>query len=183
MLSKGTPAPDFQAQSLSGRPVQLSALRGKPVLLKFHRFSGCPVCQYQTHAYMERSEELRRTGAETLIVIHSSAERMRPIYADRPGVTFIPDPEKKLYRLYGSGFSFAKMWNRSTWKQIFSAFAHGFFPRFRRFQGGVTGVPSDFLIAPDGTLSVVHYGTDYGDSCSVDDAIAETRAFAPASNA
>lgn len=180
MLSKGTPAPDFQVRSMSGLSVQLSALRGKQVLLKFHRFSGCPVCQHQTHAYMERAEELRQTGAETLIVIHSSAERMRPIYTDRPGLTFIPDPGKKLYRLYGSGFSFIMMWNIGTWKHIFSAFTNGFFPRFRSFQGGVTGVPSDFLIAPDGTLSVVHYGTDYGDSCTVDEAIIATRALSPA---
>jgi thiol-disulfide isomerase/thioredoxin len=37
-------APDFRATTLDGKPVQLSALRGKPVVLYFWA-SWCPVCK------------------------------------------------------------------------------------------------------------------------------------------
>lgn len=146
-------------------------MQGGPVLLKFHRFSGCPVCQDQASGYTQRADELRDTGIETLVVIHSPAEKMLPLYSDGPGLTFIPDPEKKLYRLYGSRFSFRSMWRLGTWKHTLKAISHGFLPRFNRFQGGVMGVPSDFMIAPDGKLAEVHYGRDYGDSWTVNEAL------------
>ncbi len=39
-----TQAPDFKAQTLSGQTIQLSALRGKPVVLYFFA-SWCPACK------------------------------------------------------------------------------------------------------------------------------------------
>ena len=45
-LNIGSPAPDFALTDLEGQPVQLSALRGAPVLLNFFK-STCPWCQVE----------------------------------------------------------------------------------------------------------------------------------------
>jgi AhpC/TSA family protein len=46
-LRIGSNALTFTAQALGGRRIDLAALRGRTVLLKFYRFATCPVCNLQ----------------------------------------------------------------------------------------------------------------------------------------
>ncbi|WP_247428947.1 hypothetical protein [Bradyrhizobium sp. 139] len=49
--------------------------------------------------------------------------------------------------------------------------------------GGLLGLPADFLIAPDGTIEAVHYGKHAYDQWSIDDMLHRTAAARVASEA
>ena len=53
ILPEGTPAPDFSLQNQSGEKVNLSDLRGKPVILVFYPADWSPVCGDQLALYNE----------------------------------------------------------------------------------------------------------------------------------
>jgi len=112
MLTTKQPAPPINAVSISGRPVDLSAFRGKKVLVKFHRFSGCPVARRQIHELVEGQEALNVAEIETIVVLHSSEEKLRPNFDEVPALHLIGDPEKTLYHAYQAEF---------RWRRLLSA--------------------------------------------------------------
>ncbi len=57
----GRTVPDLKLLDTDGKPVQLSALRGKPLLVSFI-YTGCfQVCPMQTRALLDATRSLRRT--------------------------------------------------------------------------------------------------------------------------
>jgi peroxiredoxin len=171
MLSTKQAAPPINAVSLSGRPIDLDEFRGKKVLVKFHRFSGCPVARRQVHDLIEGQEALNAAGIETITVLHSSEEKMRPNFDDVPGLHLIADPKKALYRAYGVQFRWRRLLSPGTWRETLVSFGRGYLPQLSRFEGGIVGVPCDFLLDEKGTITAVHYGTHFGDSWTAADAL------------
>jgi len=171
MLKKQQRAPAINAVSLSGRPVDLRELQGKKVLVKFHRFSGCPVARSQVNDLIEAQEALSTAGIETIVVLHSSADKMHPNFDEVPGLHLIPDRGKDLYRAYQAEFCWRKLFSLASWRATFASFARGYFPQFTRFEGGILGVPCDFLVNERGTIAATHYGTHFGDSWTAADAL------------
>lgn len=53
---EGRAAPDFELQTLSGQPLRLSDLQGKPVLLNFWA-SWCTNCRYETPDLIKTAEQ------------------------------------------------------------------------------------------------------------------------------
>ena len=182
MLSPAQPAPPIDAVSLSGRPISLGEFRGKTVLVKFHRFSGCPVARRQVHDLIEDQEALNAAGIETIVVLHSSQEKMRPNFEEVPGLHLIADPEKALYRAYQAEFLWRRLLSAASWRETFASLVRGYLPQFTRFQGGIVGIPSDFLLDEQGTIIATHYGQHFGDSWTAADALqaAGVRREAPA---
>jgi peroxiredoxin Q/BCP len=166
MLRVNEPAPPIDAVSLSGRRVDLAGLRGRKVLVKFHRFSGCPVCRRQVQDLLREQELLAGDGIETIVVLHSSAEKMKPNFDEVPGLHLVPDPDKALYRAYQAEFSWRRFLSTASWRETFASFRRGYFPQLSRFQGGVVGVPCDFLVDEEGMIAAAHYGAHFGDSWS-----------------
>ncbi len=172
MLSTNQPAPPIDAVSLSDRPIDLEEFHGKKVLVKFHRFSGCPVARRQIHDLIDDQEALNAAGIETIVVLHSSQEKMRPNFDEVPGLHLIADPKKALYRAYQTEFSWRRLLlSAASWRETFASFARGYLPQFNRFQGGIIGIPSDFLLDEHGTIIATHYGQHVGDSWTAADAL------------
>ena len=171
MLNTKQPAPPINTVSISGRPIDLVDFRGKKVLVKFHRFSGCPVARRQIHDLIEEQEALNAAGIETIVVLHSSAKKIRPNFAEVPGLHLIADPEKTLYRAYQAEFLWRKLLAAQTWAETLASFRRGYLPQFNRFQGGIIGVPSDFLLDENGTIIATHYGRHFGDSWTAAEAL------------
>ena len=176
MLSAHQQAPQFAADTVSGRRIDLAELCARgPVLVKFHRFSGCPVAQHQIGALLAHREELCSAGIETIVVLHNAAEKVRGVFDDAPGVHIVADREKRLYREYDVRFAWRRLLSPGTWAETLRSIARGNLPRPSRFQGGVVGVPADFLIDRSGNVVSLSYGRHYGDSWSVADALAAVR--------
>jgi len=87
----------------------------------------------------------------------------------------IADPEKKLYAEFGADrkMSSAAALNPRMWWVAMNALAKGL--RFNRLQGASgkgeehSGLPSEFLIAPDGRVLAAKYGKSIDDHWSVDE--------------
>ncbi len=65
VAAKGKPAPEFTLTDLAGRPVALSSLRGKAVLLNFWA-TWCPPCKQEIPWFVEMQ---KRYGAQGLQVV------------------------------------------------------------------------------------------------------------------
>ena len=74
------------------------------MLVEFHRFSGCPIARCQVDDLIEAQQALSTAGIETIVVLHSSEEKMHPNFDEVPGLHLIADREKRLYRAYQAEF-------------------------------------------------------------------------------
>lgn len=74
-LAAGTPAPDFTLPDDSGKPVKLSKLRGKNVVLVFYPGDDTPGCTKQLCQFRDDWAEARKRGVEVFGVNPQSAEK------------------------------------------------------------------------------------------------------------
>jgi len=173
-------APDIHGVTISGRSIRLSDFRGKKVLVKFHRFSGCPVARRQLMDFIANYRELQARGYETLILLVSPAARIIPVYREVPGLHIIGDADRRFYRAYDIPFSWARTFSPASWREIFRSFVRGYLPLFRRFGTVLNGMPGDFLVDTGGCIVEQHYGGHAGDSWTVADVVSrDVRLQAP----
>ena len=175
-LLANQPAPDINTTSISGRPVVLESLRGSKVLIKFHRFSGCPVARHQIDDLLEHQGELDAANVKTIVFLHSTAAKVSPNFQEVPGLHIVADPGKTYYRKYQSRFSWAKLFSARSWVATFAAFGHRYLPQPTRFGGGIVGVPSDFIVDENGIVVDLHYGKHFGDSWTAADVLSRLTA-------
>jgi peroxiredoxin Q/BCP len=135
VIEEGKPAPDFTLTSDAGEKVQLSALRGKPVVLYFYPKDDTPGCTTQACAIRDAYGEFERAGAVVLGVSpdnEASHVKFRKKY-DLP-FALLADPGHAVADLYG-------VWGKKKYMG-------------RTYEGVFR---STFVIAEDGTVkSVMH---------------------------
>ena len=164
-LKDGDPVRPFEAWDMEGKRIELSREPGRHVLLSFYRYASCPLCNLRVHELSKRSEEWTAQDLDILAVFQSPQEKMRQ-YVGRQQVPFpmIPDPEQRLYRLYGVDHSWAgflKAWAMRIPEIGRSVLGRGFLPG--SVEGGIHRIPADFIVSPDGRLAMAYYGHDIGD--------------------
>ena len=102
MVREGDPAPDFTLTSDSGEQVQLSDLRGKPVVLYFYPKDDTPGCTAQACGIRDAYGEFERAGAVVLGVSpddESSHVKFRDKY-ELP-FTLLADTDHAVAEQYG----------------------------------------------------------------------------------
>jgi peroxiredoxin len=171
-IRPGDPTPPFSTHDIVGRPVDLTALRGGPVLLTFLRNAACALCNLRVHELIERHEAHRRAGLSVIAVFESPAESMRE-YVGRQDAPFplVADPEATLYSRYAVESSAAKveatMAMPATHERVAAAAALGF--ELTQQEGSnFLRMPADFLIGADGTVLVAHYAQHVSDHLPLD---------------
>lgn len=127
LLAEGTSAPDFTAQAHDGTTVQLSELRGKPVVLYFYPKDETPGCTIEAQSFRDEMPDFEQHGATVLGVSLDSIESHKqfaenhklqfPLLADTEGeiaakygvsteggyarrVTFVIDPKGAIAKVY-----------------------------------------------------------------------------------
>lgn len=105
VLPAGTPAPDFTLPSGPDSQLQLSQLRGRPVVLVFYPADWSPVCGDELALFNELLPEFRRHEAELLGIsvdgvwchaAYGEARRLEfPLLADF-------EPKGEISRAYGA---------------------------------------------------------------------------------
>jgi peroxiredoxin len=163
-LTAGQPAPEFAAMDSRRHTLELAQLRGRPVMLSFYRYASCPRCNLRIHQLLAEWPRWREQGLAMVAVFESPAERLHR-YLDRHHAPFplVPDPERRLYRLYGVASSWRGFFIGMTHlREVLSAVVgHGFLPG--AMDGEWAMLPADFLIAPDLTVADAYYGKHIGD--------------------
>jgi peroxiredoxin len=103
LIPVGKKAPAFTAQSAEGKPIRLADFKGKKnLVLVFYQGSFCSVCGHQLSNIQENLSYYRAQDAEILAI--SADDRAHALTSvGEHGLTFpvIPDPDKKLIKLFG----------------------------------------------------------------------------------
>ena len=169
-LRAGEKFPSLDAKSIHGRPVTVPD--GRWTHLQFRRFAGCPICNLHLQNFVTRYPEIAAARINEVVVFHSPDEELLP-YQGRFPFDVIGDPKKSLYRRYGVETSLRAVLDPHAWPASVKGNLQKDKPALGGIpQGGILGLPADFLIAPDGTISAVHYGKHADDQWSVDDMLA-----------
>src|SRR5579862_9057471 len=166
-LTVGTHAPLFSADALGGRRVDLAALRGRTVLLKFYRFATCPVCNLHLHHFIKDYRTLEALGLTTVVLFHSPAAKVEASHSDATPFDLVPDPDKRIFRTFGVETGLAGMFSPAVMRDYMRALAAGFPPGMLTSDGGITGNPADFIVDASGRIAFAHYGRHYADSLTV----------------
>ncbi|MBI4233417.1 MAG: TlpA family protein disulfide reductase [Chloroflexi bacterium] len=86
-LTADTPAPDFQLILFDGKPLHLSELRGKLVVLNFWA-SWCPPCRQEMPAFQRAWEKHRDHGVVFVGIAISDQREKAEAFAQQVGVTY-----------------------------------------------------------------------------------------------
>ena len=170
-LEPGMKAPDFTGETMGGEQLALEDLRGKTVLLKFYRFASCPICNLHVREYVKKADEMERAGITTVMVYHSPRELMESKIKTQVPFAMISDPGKQIFDEYGVEFTWKGMFTLRVWQRYMKAMLYGFVTRPIGHEGSMKGHPADFFIDPQGRVRYAHYGTDYTDSLTADEAV------------
>ena len=164
------PAPAFTVQDVYGATIDLASLKGKKVMLTLYRNVGCAVCNLRFHELEEQAAYFESRDLVLLAVYESTAENMlRYLDNQRVYPKMIPDPELKLYKLYGLEKSPGKMMKgmlrgglkkRKEGKKLFHE-------KIKK-DGSAARISADFLIDEGGIVRKAYYGKYVGDHLPVD---------------
>ncbi len=94
--------PDFTAQATGGRTIQLSALRGRPVVLYFYPKDNTPGCTREAQDFRDNHAKFRRRKAVILGVSRDSLKSHENFKAkyELP-FELLSDPDEALCQLFG----------------------------------------------------------------------------------
>jgi len=102
MLQDGDEAPDFELPTDGGEPVELSRLKGKPVVLYFYPKDDTSGCTLEAKDFSKLAAEFRKAGIEVIGVSPDSTEshaKFRKKYD--LGVRLAADTDKAVANAYG----------------------------------------------------------------------------------
>ncbi|ARN82232.1 peroxiredoxin-like family protein [Methylocystis bryophila] len=165
----GQTFPPFSTKNIHGNDVSVPAEASLWTHVQFRRFAGCPICNLHLQSIIARHQELTEAGIREVVVFHSNDGELLP-YQGRFPFDVIGDPTKTLYRKYGVESSISAFLSLKAWAASLKGNLRKDKPRISGLpNGGVAGLPAEFLIASDGTVKAVHYGTHAYDQWSVDE--------------
>ncbi len=109
-LKPGENAPAFELSDLNGHLVRLQDFAGQRMLISFHRYAACPLCNLHIHELTQAWPELKSHGLAVVAIFMSGQERVYDQYESR-SVPFpiLADPERTAYDKYGVESSIAGM--------------------------------------------------------------------------
>src|SRR4051812_15323956 len=100
-LAVGTPAPDFSLLDQDGKPVVLSQLRGRNVVLVFYPADETPTCTKQLCEFRDQWEGVQAANAVVFGINSQSAAKHQQFKQNRQfPFPLLVDPGQKAARLY-----------------------------------------------------------------------------------
>ncbi len=167
----GQKAPFFRAQSLTGEIVSNEDLKGGWVMLSFHRFASCPVCNLALQKYKQRYDDFRDAELRLVAVFHSARERLLEyMESDELPFTVLADPSIDIYEKFGAGTRLRSLFDPRTLFSGLRSLGKGSFNPLE-MDGPPHVLPSDFIIDENGVVRHIHHGAYVGDSLTVDRAL------------
>ena len=172
-LKFNDPAPDLELLNVKGKPVRLSSLWKKQVLiLAFTRHFGCPQCKEMVDALSTAAPEFMQKGLALAIVTQGTPEAARTFCDQRaPGQLCLSDPDRRCYRAYG--LERANLWQTFLSWRVWQSNRH-----LKQVHGWRTELPppgqdamqmaGTFVIGRDGRIRLPYYYDDIADHPPVD---------------
>ena len=172
-LKFNDPAPDVTLLDGNGKPVQLSSLWKKNVVvLAFTRHFGCPQCKEMVDQLIDAHQTLTERGLLLAIISHASPESAKAFCEQRaPNALCLADPDRAAYHAYG-------LFQGTFWQTLLSPQIWKSNRRLAREKGFTPEVPppgqdayqmsGTFVIGMDGRVRLPYYYEDIADHPPVD---------------
>jgi peroxiredoxin len=102
-LKEGDQAPDFSAETAKGREMNLSALRGKNVVLYFYPKDDTPGCTIEAKEFTEMADKFANANTVVLGVSYDDSD-CHQAFIDKYGlkVELVCDTKGEIAKAYGS---------------------------------------------------------------------------------
>jgi thioredoxin-dependent peroxiredoxin len=102
MVEQGQQAPDFELPDQDGKPVRLSALRGRRIVLYFYPRADTPGCTTQACGVRDHAEDYDAAGAVVLGVSPDPVAAVKRFH-DKQGLNFtlLADEDHAVAEAYG----------------------------------------------------------------------------------
>jgi peroxiredoxin Q/BCP len=115
MIEPGTVAPDFELSDQDGRPVKLSDLRGRPVVVYFYPKADTPGCTTQACGVRDRREDYAAAEATVLGISPDPVAKVKRFHAKYDlDFTLLADPDHAVADAYGTWVE-KSMYGRTYW--------------------------------------------------------------------
>ena len=166
-------APDLELLSAEGKPVQLSSLWKKQVLiLAFTRHFGCPQCKEMVDMLSNAAPEIKSSGLDLVFITQGTPEATKAFCKERAsGQACLADPERNAYRAYG-------LERATIWQTFLSWRVWQSNQRLKQEHGWNTDLPptgqdamqlaGTFVISTDGRIRLPYYYDNIADHPPVD---------------
>jgi len=173
-IRTGDAAPKFEVRDSNGDLQTPTGNGSRHTLLCFFRHAGCPYCNLRVSQLINAAPDLARHNIRVVTVFQSGRENIeRDVGQQQPPFPIIPDPDHKLYKLYGvtpSWLKFLRAFFLRPLRAPYAIFIKGFSPKYA--EGDPHMAPAEFLIAPDGAVRLAYYGKDISDHVALADVYA-----------
>ena len=102
LITVGAPAPDFTAESDAGRPLSLSELRGRPIVLYFYPRDDTPTCSAQACGFRDLFPRFEAAGAR-VVGVSTDTVRSHARFREKFALPFtlVADPDHAIAEAYG----------------------------------------------------------------------------------
>jgi peroxiredoxin Q/BCP len=102
VISQGDTAPDFELPDQDGNPVELSSLRGRPVVLYFYPKASTPGCTTQACGVRDHRADYAKADAVVLGVSPDPVAKVKKFH-DKEGLNFalLADEDHAVAERYG----------------------------------------------------------------------------------
>ena len=172
-LKFNDPAPDVTLLDGNGKPVQLSSLWKKNVVvLAFTRHFGCPQCKEMVDQLIDAHQTLTERGLLLAIISHASPESAKAFCEQRaPNALCLADPDRAAYHAYGlfQGTFWQTLHSPQIWKSNRRlAREKGFTPEVPPPGQDAYQMSGTFVIGMDGRVRLPYYYEDIADHPPVD---------------
>lgn len=115
MVSIGSEAPDFTAQTSRGTTLTLSSLKGQPIVLYFYPKAFTPGCTLESKRFRDVYPQVKELGAEIVGVSHDALEdQCRFSESLELAFHLVPDSDRNIITAYGVSWPILKMSKRVT---------------------------------------------------------------------
>lgn len=121
-LAPGDAAPDFTLPDADDKPVSLSDLRGRKVIVYFYPAASTPGCTKEACDFRDNLAELDDAGIDVLGISPDKPAKLAK-FRDKEGLTFplLSDPDRKVLEEWGA-FGEKTMYGKTVTGVIRSTF-------------------------------------------------------------
>ena len=172
-LKAGEEVKHIKLPAIEGSVFDTERLKGKPFMLSFFRFAGCPFCNLRLHELAKRYQEFGDDFRVVAIFDSPLANLVFHTRGHKAPFPILADEGNQYYREYGIEHSFGGVMKGMLFRMptLMRAMMKGYIPT--TIKGSITTMPADFLIDRNGIIQKAHYGSDEGDHLAFD----EVKAF------
>jgi len=157
-------APDFRFDAPWKQGLQFyRQIEGKPAVLVFLRYLGCPVCQMEMANFKNSFNLFKNKGAGLFVAIQSPPSTVARVTGPKDWpFTIICDPESKIFKLYGvEPGGIIKYLHPAGLIAAVKATVKGY--RHGKFEGRETQLPAAFVISSEKKIRFAYYGKTLSD--------------------